>query len=201
MKEKNTMKRLIFIATVLLSALLFGSVKESFSQTKHIQFKGIPVDGPLTSFVSELNKQGYTLSSIEDGKAFLTGKFAGYPDCMIGVASSKGTVWKVIVIFNDEDSWVNILSKYQEFKQSFQLKYNTTPDSVESLDDFYSQGGLIYHGFKEEKNVWVSLFSVPGGNVLLEIGPGASYGRLCLVISYQDEINAEIRKSATMDDI
>ena len=194
------MKKLFFIAMVLMAAMMSANVK-SFAQTKHIQFKGIPVDGTLTSFVGKLKTQGYTLEGIEDDIAFLTGKFAGYSNCLIGVASAKGTVWKVVVVFEDDDSWDNISHKYQEFKDSFQLKYNSTPESIESLDEDYSEGGLLYIGFKEEKNVWGSVFDVPGGSVLLEIIQGISYGKLSLRISYQDEINTEIRKSATMDDI
>ncbi len=194
------MKKIFFIATVLLTMMLSAS-DYAFAQTKHIQFKGIPVDGTLTSFVEKLKTQGYKLERIENEIAFLFGKFAGYSNCLIGVVSSKGTVWKVLVAFEDVDSWEVITKQYQEFKDSFQLKYNSKPESIESLEDLYSEGGMIYLGFKEEKNVWGSLFNVPGGCVILEIMPGVSYGKLGLRITYQDEINTEIRKSATIDDI
>lgn len=189
------MKKLLFIAMMCLMSAF------TLAQTKHVQFKGIPVDGTLSSFVSQLKNQGFTYLGEEDGVALLSGKFAGYSDCTIAVVSTKGTVWKVVVLFSETESWDAIVNQYNEFKQSFELKYNSKPQSVEELQDTYSRGGLVYIGFKDEKNVWGSAFQVPGGSVFLEILPSNSYGSLCLRISYQDAINTEIRKSATMEDI
>ena len=189
------MKKILFIAMMCLISTF------AIAQTKHIQFKGIPVDGTLSSFVSQLKNQGYTYLGEEDGVAFLSGKFAGYSDCTLVVVSTKGKVWKVVVLFSETESWDTIVTLYNEFKQSFKLKYNSEPQSVENLQESYSKGSLIYIGFKDEKNLWGSAFQVPGGSVFLEILPGESYGSLTLRISYQDDINTEIRKSSVMEDI
>jgi len=173
----------------------------AFAQTKHIQFKGIPINGSLNSFINQLKAKGFELYDKDGDKAFLLGTFAGYSNCMVGVIETKGNVWRVLVLFPGRDSWDSVSQQYEEFKESYKLKYNVTPELYESLDEVYGTASLLYSGFKNNKNVWACLFEIPGGSVALEITAGTSYGELCLEITYSDTINTEIRKSATMDDI
>ena len=135
----------------------------------HIQFKGIPVDGTLTSFVSKLKTQGYEYIASQDGMALLTGKFAGYPGCDIIVVSTNNTVWKVVVELPEQSTLSDVLSRYEEFKQSFKLKYSAQPEVCEELSESYKSEQIAYIGFKNKVSQWASLFKIPGGTVLLEV--------------------------------
>ena len=192
------MKKLFFIAMVLIAAMMSANV-ESFAQTKHIQFKGIPVDGTLSSFVEKLITQGFDYIAEQDGLALLTGKFAG---CNIIVVSARNTVWKVVVEFPEQSTLSDVKKRYEEFKQSFKLKYNVDPKVIEELDDRYKSEQIAYIGFKNKVSQWASLFEIPGGSVVLEIQASSdSYGDFQLRLDYYDEMNSVIRDSATMDDI
>lgn len=195
------MKKFFFITTVLLTMMLSAS-DYAFAQTKHIQFKGIPVDGSLSSFVQKLKNQGYVYRAEQDGIALLTGKFAGYSECEIYVVSTKNTTWKVAVLFPEQTTLVDVMNRYDEFKQSFKLKYNVEPKVFEELAEGYKSEQIAYLGFKNKASKWYSLFEIPGGTVILEIQSSSdSYGNLQLRLEYYDEINSVIRDSATMDDI
>lgn len=195
------MKKIFFIAMVLLTVML-SSAPELYSQTKHIQFKGIPVDGTLSSFVEKLKTQGFDYITEQDGIALLTGKFAGYSGCNIIVVSTKNTVWKVVVEFPEQSTLSDVKNRYEEFKQSFKLKYNVDPKVIEELDDRYKSEQIAYIGFKNKASQWGSLFEIPGGTVILEIQASSdTYGYFQLRLDYYDEMNSVIRDSATMDDI
>ena len=185
------MKKIFFIATILLTMML--SARDfTIAQTKHVQFKGIPVDGTLSSFVNKLKTQGFEYLASQDGIALLTGKFAGYPSCDIYVVSTNNTVWKVVVEFPEQKTLTDVMNRYDEFKQSFKLKYNVEPQVLEELAE----------GYKNKASKWYSLFEIPGGTVVLEIQSSSnSYGNLQLRLDYYDEMNSVIRDSATMDDI
>ena len=195
------MKKIFFIATILLTMML--SARDfTIAQTKHVQFKGIPVDGTLSSFVNKLKTQGFEYLASQDGIALLTGKFAGYPSCDIYVVSTNNTVWKVVVEFPEQKTLTDVMNRYDEFKQSFKLKYNVEPQVLEELAEGYKSEQIAYLGFKNKASKWYSLFEIPGGTVVIEIQSSSnSYGNLQLRLDYYDEMNSVIRDSATMDDI
>ena len=88
--------------TLNLSIIFVLLVNLSFAQsTEHLSFKGVPIDGTLDDFVFKMQQNGFTLSQTENGTAFLTGDFAGYKDCSVGVTTlkQKDLVYKIAVIF------------------------------------------------------------------------------------------------------
>lgn len=67
------MKKIFFILIGFIVAL------SSFAQdSQHLEFKGIPLDGKLSDFVSKLSKEGFTFKEYaRDYVAVLEGNFAG----------------------------------------------------------------------------------------------------------------------------
>ena len=86
------------------------SVMTSFAQTtadssKHLSFKGVPLDGTLDQYVSKMKQTGFKHLSTKDGMAMLQGDFAGYKDCYVGVSTlkQKDLVHKIGVLFSEKD--------------------------------------------------------------------------------------------------
>ncbi len=54
----------------------------TFAQSsEHLKFKGVPIDGTLSEYVSKMKQAGFQLIETDDGVAVLEGEFAGYKDC------------------------------------------------------------------------------------------------------------------------
>lgn len=194
------MKKIFFIATVLLTVML-SAIPEAFAQTQYAKFKGISMNEPLSSFVNKLTKDGFELYEIREGTAYLTGKFAGDPDCMIAVHSEKGIVDHVAVLFSFFSSWELVKFKYDSFKENFKLKYNNSPIENEHFENSSTSDVLKYYALKENKAEWYCGFMIPGGGALISIEPASEPGVFALKIVYYDNINREIVKASEMEDI
>jgi hypothetical protein len=92
------MKKIIITMIVVLTSITTWSQNQS---SEHLSFKGVPIDGKLSEYVSKMKNNGFTLIGIEDGVALLKGDFAAYKNCTIGVSTLKQTdlVSKISVVF------------------------------------------------------------------------------------------------------
>ena len=66
-----------FLTTII--SLIFATAV--FAQETHLKFKGVPIDGSLTEFVSKMKTAGFTHTGTDHGIASLKGDFAGYKNC------------------------------------------------------------------------------------------------------------------------
>ena len=77
----------------ILTSLVFAFIAMcSFAQIQssdHLLFKGVPIDGTLNEYVSKMKQNGFTLTGTENGIAMLTGDFAAYKNCIVGVGTTK----------------------------------------------------------------------------------------------------------------
>lgn len=188
------MKRTLLIAMLALFSL-------SLNAQDHLKFKGIPIDGSLNSFVSKLKAQGFSYKAEQDGIALLEGTFAGYTQCELVVVSTNDVVWKVVVMLPANDKWNDVKRNYDIFKKAFTEKYNVSPIIEEHIDSHGGEGsGMEAYSFKDDKAVWRSDFTVPGGTARVEIRY-ADYYRLQLWIEYYDDLNSTKRNRTIIDDI
>lgn len=114
------MKKIFFILIGFIVAL------SSFAQdSQHLEFKGIPLDGKLSDFVSKLSKEGFTFKEYaRDYVAVLEGNFAGnYATIYILATPKSKTVWKATVNYNEKESWSSLKSDYSDMKELFTKKY------------------------------------------------------------------------------
>ncbi len=191
------MKKLILTLAAIVLAV------SAFAQDQHLKFKGIPIDGPLNSFVSSLKSQGFISLWIQDGIASLSGTFAGYPQSNVIVVSTNDVVWKVIVTLPEQDTWASVKQRYEEFKVSFETKYKVKPESEETFPGYPNEGsGVEYLAFSDERATWASLFIIPNGYAQLSIKSSiANSTKLQVWIEYYDLLNSDVRERATMEDI
>ena len=191
------MKKLFItlIATILLSPI--------FAQSEHLTFKGIPIDGSLTDFTTQMKQKSFTHIATEDGTAAFVGEFASYKNCTIGVLCSKSTkiVNKVGVIFPKCDTWSKLYSNYSHLKEMLTIKYGEPTESTEKFqsyteptDDITRMSYVKYDNCKYTTS-WVT----EKGTIELEI-THQDYD--ChVVLHYWDKINTEKVTNSAIDDL
>lgn len=193
-KEYNIMKKIL--------TLLFVSLICSVGYAQHLKFKGIPLEGTLTDFVSQLKAKGFTYAGTEDGIALLQGEFAGYKNCIVGVATFSGTqnVCKVVSLFPEQETWAAVSKDYYSLKGLLTEKYGE-PVSVEKfhreyVDSDSSKRHAILHGEAD----FVSTFTTEGGKIELTIKKADTL-TLRIVLSYFDDENSSKVRQQIMDDL
>ena len=181
----------------MLFLLVFSS-SVCFAQD-HLTFKGIPIDGKLTEFVSKLQEHGLVLTYTNDEgyASILKGTFAGFEDCLIYVLSSKKShiVWKVSVKFPEQTSWYALKSRYNDYKTSLTQKYGAPNDDFHFFTKPYYEGdGYEFQALRNDKCSYTAFFDVTGGLIVIEI-ESKEYNSGRVAISYEDEINTQLKKN------
>ena len=103
---------------LLLCCAIISSITFAQTETEHLTFKGIPIDGSLDSFVQKLKTQNLTYIGKENGVAIFMGEFAAYKDCTIGIVSlkQKDLVCKAAVTFSSCKTWSSLSDNYFTIK-------------------------------------------------------------------------------------
>jgi hypothetical protein len=178
----------------------------SFAQTKspdHLVFKGVPIDGTLSDYVSKMKQNGFTLIATKDGVAMLKGDFAAYKDCVIGVATlkQKDLVSKITVVFPGLETWSLLSSNYFTLKDMLTEKYGKPAEIVEDFqnDDPKDDGSKMY-AVEFDKCKYYTTFKTEKGTIQLSIEHNGVTS--CFVLlAYFDNINSEVIKAKAKDDL
>ena len=181
------MKRILltFCAVMLTMAL---------HAQEHMTFKGIPIDGPLSSFISQLETKGFTHELTDGNVAMLKGDFAGKCDCTIGVLASKqsNTVFKIIVYFPKKTSWYSLKSEYKSFKESYTKKYGTPLTYEYFIDPYFDGDGYELQALSLKKCTYASFYKTDKGYISVQINDSK-----CVTVIYEDAINVQIKNHET----
>ena len=81
---RNIILSVSFIMTVLTS---FAQNKSDTS--KHLSFKGVPINGTLADYVSKMKAGGFNHKESNKGIELLEGDFASYKNCVVTVSTMK----------------------------------------------------------------------------------------------------------------
>lgn len=192
------MKKILFLLIGFIIAL------PSFAQeSQHLEFKGIPLDGKLSDFVSKLSKEGFTFKEYaRDYVAVMEGNFAGNNATIYILSTQKSKiVWKVAVNYDKKESWSSLKSDYYNMKELFTKKYGDTNKHYEFFSKPYYEGdGYELQALRKEKCHYISFYDLPLGKALVEI---SQFGHI--QIGYEDNINYKLKKeeeeSEALDDI
>ena len=192
------MKKILFLTFFFLMAI------SSFAQeSQHLEFKGVPLDGKLSSFVSKLEKKSFTFKEYaRDYVAVMKGGFAvDYVTIYIFATPKSKIVWKVAVNYNEKESWSSLKSDYYDMKELFTKKYGEPNKHYEFFSKPYYEGdGYELQALRKEKCHYISFYDLPVGSVVVEI---SQFGHI--QIGYEDNINYELKKkeeeSEALDDI
>ena len=178
----------------------------SISQTpQHLSFKGVPIDGTLAEYVSKMKQSGFTLISTEKETAILTGDFAGYKDCYVGVSTlkEKDLVYKIGVLFPESKTWSSLSGNYFNLKQMLSEKYGNSSDTVEKFHNSYTEADDDNSKMFEvgmDRCKYYSIWRTEKGEIQLSIEHDGSFN--CFVkLMYVDKINSDIIKTKAKGDL
>jgi hypothetical protein len=171
-----------------------------FAQGEHMTFKGIPMQGPLNTFVQKLKGKGYTHVKTTKEGALLSGKFATYDDCQVFVYAEENNVFSVAVKFPEEETWNAITNRYYSLKDMLTEKYGT-PESIERFSDRDPGSDFLrFHAILNDECTYTSNFKTQNGSILLTMIK-VDYRTASVVINYIDNIYIEAARKTMMDDL
>ena len=188
------------LALLLACLVLAGNI---FAQ-QHLSFKGVPINGTLKEYTDAMVKAGFHYEITQDGTALLTGDFAGYKGCTVGVSTLKNldVVSRIAVLFPNKDTWSAVLGDYEHLKAMLTEKYGTPSDSQEKFTNHVGDNnGLIMYALKDDEYVWYTTFTTELGDIELSIMAGTKSHTAMVRLSYYDKANSEKVRNAAMDDL
>ncbi|MBR4219224.1 MAG: hypothetical protein IKR71_09320 [Bacteroidales bacterium] len=190
----------LFFACLLFAGSLFAQ--------QHLAFKGVPIDGTLQAYTNAMVKAGFHYEGTQDGIAILSGDFAGYKNCLVGVSTLKNcdVVSHIAVLFPEKETWSALRGDYENLKTMLTEKYGIPSESRERFTDKYisetSSNIAIIHALHEDQCEWFSTFTTELGDIQLSIMPGSKkYDTGMVRLSYYDKANSEKVRSSAIDDL
>lgn len=181
-------------------ALLVGLT--ATAQTGHLTFKGIPIDGTLNSFVGKLKQKGFTVMHSEKGTAMLTGDFASFKNCTVGVVEHEsGIVNRVAVMLPSKDSWDRLYNDYSTLKAMLTKKYGE-PTSVEEefpnkSYDFSDSDKM--HEVRMDRCRYICDWQTENGAIEMRIEHQIMMGCMVVLVYVDAENEAKVQSSAIDD--
>lgn len=192
---------------IITLSLLMVLVLSSFAQnSEHLKFKGVPIDGTLNEYVSKMKQAGFVLEGTEDGIALLSGEFAGYSDCIVGVQTLQklNLVHEIVVLFPSQDKWSGLSYDYERLKTMLSKKYGEPDECVEK---FNAPSYMITDDNDKMRQVennnceYYSKYDTNNGSIILTISnDGYEFGSR-VKLFYTDKTNSEIFDEAAMEDL
>lgn len=124
----------IFFKVIVMSC--FAQLQHDSS--KHLTFKGVPIDGTLSEFVLKMKKSGFRHTTTKDGVAILQGDFASYKSCTVGVSTltTKDLVSKIVVLFPEKETWSTLSANYTGLKEMLTEKYGPPSEVIEKFEGY-----------------------------------------------------------------
>ena len=174
----------------------------AMAQTEHLKFKGIPMDCSVDEMARKLQAKGFKYKDKNDnGTVFMSGTFAGTPNCTIGLLPIDGgtKIRRIGVIFPNCESWGCLENKYNSLKDMLTQKY-THPISVERFDSYSepTSDGNKMTLVHIDQCKYQSDFNINNGSILLFIKNGFDAH---IVLVYEDAANAKVNEQNILDDL
>jgi len=121
------------------------------SSAGHLAFRGVPINGSLSNFMSKLASVGYT----KTGSNTLSGKFAGYDNCTLTVYGDN-PVQRVSVAFPVISNWNKLEAAYDALKDMLTEKYGEPQTSTNSNVATFTtnEGQVILDADVRDQSTW-----------------------------------------------
>lgn len=198
-KMKKIFFSLIFVATVMTC---FAQIKSDSS--KHLSFKGVPINGTLDEFVIKMKSSGFTHTGTKDGIAILEGDFASYKSCTVAVATlkTKDLVSKISVRFPYCNTWSALSSNYFNLKDLLTEKYRKPSETVEKFQSYTEpkDDNQKMYEVKFDKCRYYTIYETEKGTIQLSIEHDG-VTKCFIKLGYFDKINSETIKKQALDDL
>ena len=184
-------------------AVVFSFIGFAQNLSQHLTFKGVLIDGTRKAFVSNMQQKGFTLLGTQEDVTLLSGDFAGYKNCTVGVTTlkNKDVVSTIGVIFPTCEDWATVENNYFDLKSMLSEKYGEPVRSVEEFQNRNPQDDNDkYYELSMNRCNYASLFEVTNGSIELMIAHDTFTGAY-VVLRYIDKFNGDIVRQAAMDDL
>lgn len=190
----------------IITLLLFVFFVKSINAQEHLAFKGVPIDGTLSSFVTKMRAKGFTSMGTAEGVAMLKGDFAAHKSCTILVATmqNRDLVSRIAVIFPDQSQWQYLYGDYAELKKLLTIKYGDPTDCVEDFQcpsySYPNDDNDRMHNVRMDRCKYYSTFSTQNGEIQLSITHG-DYSHCFVKLLYIDKVNNDSVIQDALDDL
>lgn len=194
----------IFSALLLTFFVITCFAQLKSDTSRHLTFKGVPIDGTLDEFVSKMKKSGFAHTVTAEGVATLQGDFASYKSCFVGVSTlkTKDLVSKIEVRFPDRDTWSLLSANYFDLKEMLTEKYGKPSDCVETFQSYTEpkdDNSKMYE-VKIDRCKYRTSYGTEKGTIQLSIEHDRR-ARCFVQLAYFDKINGETIKKQALDDL
>lgn len=172
------------------------------SDSEHLTFKGIPIEGSITEFCQKLKNKGFTSIGRENNLSLFMGDFTGR-NATVGVTSSDDgkNVFAVVVLFDPSSEWNTLVNTYGYYKDLYTRKYGAPTISKEQNPALSDSNTALMAEVHQGTIVWGSAWSVTGGDIELSIEKTSGFYEGMVVIRYRDTQNVETKIQKDLEDI
>ena len=193
-----------FFSTLLLTiTVVIASAQTKSDSSKHLSFKGVPIDGTLDEYISKIKKGEFEHKGTKDGVAFLNGEFASYKNCVVAVSTmkQKDLVSKIGVMFAERETWSALSGNYFNLKELLTEKYGAPSESIEEFQNYTPEDdGSKFTQVQLGSCKYYSTYETEKGTIQLSI-EHADITKCFVKLMYFDKINSEVVKKQALDDL
>ena len=184
------MKRILFILALVMSTVTM------MAEDEHLKFKGVEIDGNLSSFAKKLEGQGFTISSVEDDYYKMTGTFTAQDVKLVVRATPYSKiVYSVLVVYEPIHPWPSQEQHYRKIVENLKNKYGTPSEEIWDVNT-----SLPEHYISEKKSTAQTRFNCENGEITIGIY-NTLYVGVSTYILYQDKENYAIYEEEVASDL
>lgn len=191
-------KFIILLICTATSFITFGQ-----NESDHLSFKGVPINGPLSEFVTKMKQAGFSFVDKRNDISILHGDFAGYKNCLITVTTVQpaNIVNTIGVVFTKQEDWTALESDYDQLKSMLTEKYGEPSNIEESFQAPLPRTNRDkLYALSFDKCTWRTTYETPKGSIQLFLYK-ASINQFHVMLKYFDKINTATVMSSAMDDL
>ena len=188
--------------TVLFAFMVIALTSYAQSNSEHLSFKGIPIEGSMSEFCQKLQDKGLTSIGSKNNLTLFTGDFTGR-NATIGVTATDDgkSVFAVVVLFDPSGEWNTLVNTYTYYKALYTRKYGKPTISNENNPAHSDSNTALMAEVHQGTVVWGSAWEVTGGNIELSIEKTTGIYEGMVVIRYRDSQNVETKIQKDLEDI
>lgn len=181
------MKRII---TIVFSAVLCFSI----SAQEHFKFKGVEINGSISSFEKKLKQQ---IPDLKGEEGVYKGTFASKECDIYCFANSQGNVHTVAVVFPDVSSWTVLKSSFLDYCSIMDEKYGAASKKIRRFESPYEDGdGYEISAIRQDKVSYLNYYETEVGDLIVSIHEGNTFGTAGILIYYTDKANKAVEDRA-----